>query len=79
MAKTREERTRIESHTLAHPDHADARLARELGITRPTVRLARARLIARGELGPQALVIRADGSTYPARLAWRPPPTRSPD
>jgi hypothetical protein len=43
MAKIREERTRIESHILAHPDHADARLARELGITRPTVRLARAR------------------------------------
>jgi hypothetical protein len=71
MAKTREERRAIERYILEHPDHADATIARDLGVTRPTVRCARARLVARGELAPGDEAVQGDGSTYPARPAWQ--------
>jgi hypothetical protein len=71
IAKTTDERLRSEAHIRGHRDHAGSRLARDLGVTRPTVRLARPRLVARGELAPVAVVVRGDGHRYPARLRFR--------
>jgi hypothetical protein len=49
MKTTALERARIEAHVRAHPGRPDARLARELGVTREAVYCARTGLIYRGE------------------------------